>query len=78
MCELKMRSFERNTRGVAPTTRLHVRADRHRMQGPTREPIRVKMRAAELGSLVLFVALVLGGGLIIGFAHRPRVHGMRR
>ena len=31
----------------------------------------VKMRAAELGSLVLFVALVLGGGLIIGFATAP-------
>ena len=26
---IKMRSFERNTRGVAPTTRRHVRADRH-------------------------------------------------
>jgi tryptophan-rich sensory protein len=31
----------------------------------------MKMRAAELGSLVLFVALVLGGGLIIGFATTP-------
>ena len=31
----------------------------------------MKMRAAELGSLVLFVALVLGGGLIIGFATAP-------
>jgi benzodiazapine receptor len=31
----------------------------------------MKMRAAELGTLVLFVALVLGGGLIIGFAAAP-------
>jgi len=31
----------------------------------------MKMRAAELGSLLLFVALVLGGGLIIGFATAP-------
>jgi len=31
----------------------------------------MKMRAAELGSLILFVALVLGGGLIIGFATAP-------
>ena len=31
----------------------------------------MKMRAAELGSLVLFVALVLGGGLTIGFATVP-------
>ncbi|WP_459591506.1 tryptophan-rich sensory protein, partial [Bradyrhizobium diazoefficiens] len=31
----------------------------------------MKMRAAELGSLLLFVALVLGGGLIIGFATVP-------
>jgi len=31
----------------------------------------MKMRAAELGSLLLFVALVLSGGLIIGFATAP-------
>lgn len=31
----------------------------------------MKMRTAELGSLVSFVALVLGGGLIIGFATAP-------
>src|SRR6187401_2140958 len=31
----------------------------------------MKMRAAELGSLLLFVALVLGGGLRIGFASAP-------
>ena len=31
----------------------------------------MKTRAAELGSLVLFIALVLGGGLIIGFVTAP-------
>jgi benzodiazapine receptor len=31
----------------------------------------MKTRAVELGSLVLFVALVLGGGLIIGFVTAP-------
>jgi translocator protein len=31
----------------------------------------MKTRAVELGSLVLFVALVLGGGLIIGFVTTP-------
>jgi translocator protein len=31
----------------------------------------MKPRAVELGSLVLFVALVLGGGLIIGFVTAP-------
>jgi translocator protein len=31
----------------------------------------MKTRAVELGSLVLFVALVLGGGLLIGFVTAP-------
>jgi len=31
----------------------------------------MKMRVTELGSLVLFVALVLGGGLIVGFVTAP-------
>lgn len=31
----------------------------------------MKMRATELGSLVSFVILVLGGGLVIGFVTAP-------
>jgi translocator protein len=31
----------------------------------------MKMRLTELGSLVLFLALVLGGGLIVGFVTAP-------
>ncbi len=33
----------------------------------------MKMLVTELGSLALFVALVLGGGLIVGFAAAPTV-----
>jgi benzodiazapine receptor len=33
--------------------------------------IPMKLRSGELGSLLLFLALVLGGGLVIGFATAP-------